>query len=106
MYWGNYFMTVLKHRNTDMGKHPSKVANIPSVYLFDDEMGKPSPYRSQSGKPRQQPVWYPATRTKISAVQNFEPSGYIFLAHIRRSSEGQIWASIHDGSVAWIPRRM
>ncbi len=42
MYWGNFVIIVLKHRDTDLGKLPWHAANIGCFYLFDDEMGRPS----------------------------------------------------------------
>lgn len=42
MYWGNCVMIVLKHRDVDMGKLPSQAAKTRCLYLFDDEMGRPS----------------------------------------------------------------
>ncbi|KAK3363877.1 hypothetical protein B0T25DRAFT_597419 [Lasiosphaeria hispida] len=42
MYWGNFIIIVLKHRDTDMEKLPSRAANISCLYFFDGEMGRPS----------------------------------------------------------------
>jgi hypothetical protein len=42
MYWANFVIIVLEHRNTDIGKLPWKAANISCFYLYDDEMGRPS----------------------------------------------------------------
>jgi hypothetical protein len=42
MYWGNYVIIVLEHRDTDVTKLPRKAANIACTYLYDDEIGRPS----------------------------------------------------------------
>lgn len=41
MYWGNFILIVLEHRDTDFTKLPWKAANILCFYLYNDEMGRP-----------------------------------------------------------------
>ena len=47
MYWNNYVIVILEHRNTDLSKLPQKVANIACTYLYDDEMGRPSVHQAR-----------------------------------------------------------
>ncbi|KAK3348912.1 hypothetical protein B0T25DRAFT_458513 [Lasiosphaeria hispida] len=42
IFWGSHFTIVLKHRDVDMAKVPCQAANLRCVYVFDDEMGRPS----------------------------------------------------------------
>ena len=42
MYWGDYLVVILEHRNIDMRKLPKKAANIVITYRYDDEMGRQS----------------------------------------------------------------
>ena len=42
IYWGNQVTIVLEYRDTDLSKLPWKVAKVHCVYLYDDEMGRPS----------------------------------------------------------------
>ncbi|KAK3363871.1 hypothetical protein B0T25DRAFT_470095 [Lasiosphaeria hispida] len=42
MYWGDFVIIILKHHDVDMEKLPSQAAKIRCLYLFDDQMGRPS----------------------------------------------------------------
>ncbi len=42
IYWKHFVTVVLKDRDADMTKIPFRAAKIVCMYLFDDEMGRPS----------------------------------------------------------------
>ncbi|SPN99861.1 uncharacterized protein DNG_02713 [Cephalotrichum gorgonifer] len=45
MYWNDYILIVLEHRDTDLPKVPCKAATIKCMYLYEDEMGRPRSYQ-------------------------------------------------------------
>jgi hypothetical protein len=41
MYWGNSVTIILEHRNTNTAKLPYMAANIPCLYMYEEEVGRP-----------------------------------------------------------------
>jgi hypothetical protein len=47
MYWVDHIMIVLEDRETDLSQLPRKAAGLPCLYLYDNEMGRPSTARAR-----------------------------------------------------------